>query len=324
MPNFIEFCSGCGGLATAFIQSGFQPIFLNDIDSGCCDTLKLNYPDVKVKCKSMSDIHNLKRFRGKIDVVIGGMPCQSYSVAGQRKGLDDSRGKLMLNFIKAIRKIRPRVFMIENVKGLVSHNNGETLKVIIEPFTERYTVSYKILNAVDFNVPQKRERVFIIGVRKDIDKTFEFPMKCESRLVLRDVLTPELAKCDECCHYPNKLKELLQLIPSGGCWVNLPEDKKKEYMGKSLESGGGKRGILRRLSLDEPCLTLLTSPHQKQTCRCHPTELRPFNVAEYMAIQTFPLTYKLIGSTRKKYIMIGNAVPINLGKAIASQIAKCL
>ncbi|VVB71188.1 Modification methylase MthTI [uncultured archaeon] len=320
MPTFIEFCSGCGGLSTAFIQSGFQPIFLNDIDRDCCDTLRANYPEVKIKCKSMSDIHNLKRFRGLVDVVIGGMPCQSYSIAGKRKGLDDSRGKLMFKFVKAIQKIRPKVFMIENVKGLVNHDGGKTLKIIIGKFTEQYNVSYQVLNAVDFNVPQKRERVFIIGVRKDIKQIFEFPSKCEKRLVLKDVITSELARCSECYKYPDKLKELLKLIPAGGCWVNLPEDKKQEYMGKSLQSGGGKRGILRKLSLDEPCLTLLTSPHQKQTCRCHPTEIRPFNVAEYMAIQTFPETYKLIGSTRKKYMMIGNAVPVNLGKAIALQL----
>jgi len=320
--TFIEVCAGAGGLSKGFIDNGFKPILLNEIDKVCCDTLRLNHPEVKIHHGSMVSIDF--EIENEIDILMGGVPCQAFSQAGKRKGLEDKRGNLILNFINLVFKLKPKVFLIENVKGLVSHNKGETLKFILNEIDklELYTVSHKILNANDYNVPQKRERLFIIGVRKDINKKFKFPKPYEYKPILKDVL--EDCPKSEGLIYNEKKREIMELIPEGGCWIDLPIDIQKEYLGKSYNSGGGKRGIAKRLSMNKPSLTLLTTPSQKQTERCHPIETRPLQILEYSRIQTFPDNYKFCGTLSQRYKQIGNAVPVNLAKAISESIKKVL
>ena len=183
----------------------------------------------------------------------------------------------------------------------------------------KYNIYHQVLNSKDYNVPQKRERVIIIGVHSSIKKKFTFPKKSTNILVLKDVLmdVPDSIGAS----YPKKKIDVMNLIKPGGCWVDLPEDIQKSYVGeKTLQAGGGKRGIARRLSMDEPCLTLTTSPCQKQTERCHPVETRPLNVREYARIQTFPDSYIFEGSMSNQYKQIGNAVPVKLALAVAEQI----
>ena len=131
MPNFIELCAGAGGTSAGFIKAGFKPILLNDIDKSCCETLKLNHENTKIKCMSMVDL-DLSKYYNKIDVLICCAPCQSYSHAGKRKGLDDPRGNLLLQFKKIVKQVNPRIFLIENVKGLLTHDNGKTFETIIK------------------------------------------------------------------------------------------------------------------------------------------------------------------------------------------------
>ena len=116
----------------------------------------------------------------------------------------------------------------------------------------------------------------------------------------------------------------MKLVPEGGCWVDIPDDIARQYMGNSYDSGGGKRGILKRLDMKKPSLTLLTTPSQKQTERCHPIETRPLQTLEYARIQTFPDNYKFSGSINQIYKQIGNAVPVKLAEALASSILKLL
>ena len=134
--NFIEVCAGCGGLSTGFINSGFQPLLINDIDKICCETLQLNHPNANIICESMTDL-SLNYNKLEVDLLMGGIPCQSYSQAGKRKGLKDERGELMFDFAKIIKKIEPKIFLIENVKGLINHNNGKTLKTILKKLKYR-------------------------------------------------------------------------------------------------------------------------------------------------------------------------------------------
>lgn len=319
-PTFIEVCSGCGGLSSGFIEAGFKPLLLNEIDKTCCKTLKKNHKDVEIKECSMLDL-DLRSYKGLVDVLQGGVPCQSFSQAGERKGLNDPRGQLIIHFNKLIKDCQPRIFLIENVKGLVSHNGGKTLKDVIHLFENdgMYKVIYKVLNAKDYEVPQKRERVFIVGVRSSIESVFCFPEKRNRYILLKDVLVdvPESIGVK----YSKQKFDVMSLVKPGGCWIDLPEDVQKAYMGeKTLQAGGGKRGTARRLSMEEQCLTLTTSPCQKQTERCHPTETRPLNVREYARIQTFPDSYVFEGSMMNQYKQIGNAVPVKLAFAIATQI----
>ena len=340
-PNgfrFIEVCAGAGGLSSGFIEAGFAPLMLNEVDKVCCETLRLNHPGVPVVCQDMRELH-LTDYRGQVDVLMGGVPCQAFSHAGLRKGLEDPRGQLMLEMNRLIVECEPRMILIENVKGLVSHQEGRTLKALLDLFANNgvYKMTYKVLNANHYSVPQKRERIMIVGIRQPTSPSFttspeaqsfttspsfEFPEKHATTLVLRDVLKdvpPSLGAT-----YPEAKRRVMDLVPQGGCWVDLPEDIQATYMGASLDAGGGKRGMARRLSMNEACLTLTTSPCQKQTERCHPLETRPLTVREYARIQTFPDTYTFAGSMASQYKQIGNAVPVELAKAMAGAIQRFL
>jgi len=322
--KFIEVCSGAGGLSKGFMDLGFDALLLNDNDKFCVETLKLNHPSTEIFKGSMMDINLDKYKKMNVDVLMGGVPCQSFSQAGKREGIKDDRGKLILHFIKMIDEINPKIFLIENVKGLTTHNKGETLKYIINKINalEKYVISYKILNANNYSVPQNRERLIIVGVRNDIKKTFNFPEEHKYKPVLKDVLT-DCPKSPGVEYSKNKY-DIMKLVPEGGCWIDLPVELQKSYMGKSYYSGGGRRGILKRLDMNKPSLTLLTSPSQKQTERCHPIETRPLQTLEYARIQTFPDDYKFFGSINQIYKQIGNAVPVNLSKAIARELLNIL
>ena len=323
MPTFIEVCAGGGGLSSGLMKAGFTPLLLNDNNKDCCETLKKTHPGVKVICSSMEDL-DLKPYIGKVDLFTGGVPCQSFSQAGLRKGLDDPRGKLMIKFVDMLHILKPKIFMIENVKGLLTHNSGETIKSVVQLLNKEnlYNVEYKLLNANDYGVPQKRERVFIIGTLKEKNINFQFPEKYGKQALLKDVLY-NVPPSDGAKYSEEKIN-LFKLIPQGGCWVNLPEDKQKAYLGKSFLSGGGKRGILYRLSMEKPSLTLLCTPSQKQTDRCHPTEERPLTIREYARIQTFADDYTFIGGVASQYKQIGNAVPVELARHIGLSLIKAL
>ena len=319
-PTFIEVCAGCGGLSSGFIEAGFKPLLINEIDKTSCKTLRKNHPGVNIVEGSMVDL-DLTVYKGKVSVLQGGVPCQAFSQAGERKGLDDPRGKLIVHFNKLINDCEPNVFIVENVKGLTTHNKGETLKSVLSLFENKgkYKVYHNVLNAKDYDVPQKRERILIVGVHSSISKIFTYPEKSKKTIVLQDVLVnvpPSIG-----ARYPEHKINVMKHVPEGGCWINLPEDIQKSYMGeKSLAAGGGKRGIARRLAMNEQSLTLTTSPCQKQTERCHPIETRPLTVREYARIQTFPDSYVFEGSMGNQYKQIGNAVPVKLAHAMAMQI----
>ena len=154
-PTFIEVCAGGGGLSSGLIKAGFVPLLLNDNNRDCCKTLQKNHPNVNVVLNSMDKIDYTK-YIDKVDLLTGGVPCQSFSQAGLRKGLNDPRGDLILKFIEILNFVKPKVFMIENVKGLLIHNKGNTIKEIIEIMNSNnlYNITYKLLDASKYNVPQ--------------------------------------------------------------------------------------------------------------------------------------------------------------------------
>jgi DNA (cytosine-5)-methyltransferase 1 len=190
-------------------------------------------------------------------------------------------------------------------------------------------VPYQILKAVNYKVPQKRERLILVGIRKDISINYEYPKPYKKIYNLVDALKKgELFNCDVPpsmgVYYPKSKKDILDLVPQKGYWRDLPIDIQKQFMGQSFYLGGGKTGMARRIGWDEPCLTLTCSPAQKQTERCHPEETRPFTVREYARIQTFPDDWAFAGSLAQQYKQIGNAVPVNLGKEVGYSIVKFL
>jgi DNA (cytosine-5)-methyltransferase 1 len=328
--NVLELFAGAGGLAIGLEQAGLKCIALNEIDHWAAETLRVNRPNWNVM---EGDIRNIsfKNLKGKIDVVTGGFPCQAFSYAGKRLGFEDARGTLFYEFARIVKEVQPSICIGENVRGLLSHEKGATLKGMISILDELgYRVlEPKVLKAIFFKVPQKRERLIIVGIRKDIDVNFDYPKPSKNIYNLKQALKKgELFDCDVptspgTC-YPDSKKRILDLIPPGGYWRDLPLDLQKEYMQKSFYLGGGKTGMARRISWDEPSLTLTCSPAQKQTERCHPDETRPFTVREYARIQTFPDDWKFAGPISSQYRQIGNAVPVNLAKEIGTSIVKFL
>lgn len=252
---------------------------------------------------------------------------------GNQRGFDDARGTLFFELARAIKETQPKVFLGENVKGLLSHDNGRTFKVISEVIDELgyYLVPPRVLKAVMYKVPQKRERIFLVGIRKDFadNVKFHWPSPYHRVLTLRDAFFKgELYSCDvpksDGQKYPKRKAEILSKVPEGGDWRDLSEDLQKEYMKGSYNLPGGKTGMARRLSLDEPSLTLTCASAQKQTERCHPTETRPLTVREYARIQTFPDSWDFAGSLSSQYKQIGNAVPVNLAKAMGHSLIRLL
>lgn len=328
--NVLELFAGAGGLAIGLEQAGLKCAALNEIDHWAAETLRHNRPHWNVL---EGDIRNISftGLRGKIDVVTGGFPCQAFSYAGKKLGLQDARGTLFYEFARAVQETSPSICIGENVRGLLNHDGGKTLQGMISILDEigYKVVDPKVLKAIFYNVPQKRERLILVGIRKDIDIDFEYPQPNKTVYTLKDALKKsDLFDSDVPVSvgtkYPISKKKILDLVPPGGYWRDLPLDLQKEYMQKSFYLGGGKTGIARRISWDEPSLTLTCSPAQKQTERCHPEETRPFTVREYARIQTFPDSWKFAGPVSSQYKQIGNAVPVNLAKAIGEAIVKFL
>lgn len=326
----VELFAGGGGLALGLSLAGFHHVLLNEFDSSACNTLRMNRPEWNVVEGDVCKI-DFTPLRDKVDFLSGGFPCQAFSYAGKQGGFNDTRGTLFFELARAVKEIRPKVFMGENVKGLISHDNGRTFKTIRNTIAELgYTlVEPRVLKAIMYQVPQKRERLILIAIRNDLAEkvTFHWPSPYKRVLTLKDVLyRSEIYDTDvphsEGAKYPLKKQKILELVPQGGDWRNLPEDVAKDYLGGSWLLGGGKTGMARRLSLDEPSLTLTCSPCQKQTERCHPLETRPLTVREYARIQTFPDNWLFAGTMSNKYKQIGNAVPVNLAWAVGRSLIR--
>jgi len=329
----IELFAGCGGLSLGLEKSGFNPLMLNELDKWGCETLRKNRPEWNVVEGDISKI-DFTEYCGKVDLVSGGFPCQAFSYAGKKLGFEDTRGTLFFEFARCIKEVQPKVFIGENVKGLFNHEKGRTLQIIKEVIKDLgYTlVSSKVLKSMYFKVPQKRERLFLIGIRNDLlnqNVQYQLPSPYKKVLTVSDaiykgVLYDNNVPISEGDKYPIRKKEIMDLVPQGGFWKDLPLDIQKEYMGGSFYLGGGKTGLARRLSLNHPSLTLVCSPSMKQTERCHPTETRPLTVRESGRIQTFPDDWFFCGPKVQQYKQIGNAVPVNLGWVVGLSVVRLL
>ncbi|MTF40360.1 DNA cytosine methyltransferase [Cyanobacterium aponinum] len=306
----IELFAGCGGMALGFENAGLNTKLLVDINKNSCETLQKNRSNWNVINQDITQLE-FTEYANQIDVVAGGFPCQAFSHAGERKGFLDTRGTLFFDFARCIKQVQPKIVIAENVKGLITHKKGENLQIILNTLDELgYYSSYKLLNAQYFDVPQKRERVIIIAVRKDLDIKIVFPQEKNYIITLKEALK----NCPKSkgIIYNQRKKNIMQLVPEGGNWRSLPEQIQKEYMKNSYYQGGGRTGFAKRLAYDEPCLTLTCSPSQTQTERCHPIETRPLTIREYARVQTFPDDWEFAGSLTSQYQQIGNAVPVNL------------
>ena len=309
----IDLFAGAGGTALGFSNAGINHVLLNEFDKNAAQALKDNSDAHGLNWViDDRDVHDVEFSPYQAEIMQAGFPCQAFSYAGKSKGFEDTRGTLFFEFARAIHVVQPKIAIGENVRGLERHDGGRTLKTMLAALDDLgYRVNYKILRAQYLDVPQKRERLIIFAVRKDLDCPILFPKERDYFISLKQAL--EGCPDSEGQEYPEKKRKVMERVPEGGCWRDLPDDVAREYMGGSYHLSGGRTGMARRLSWDQPSLTLTCAPAQKQTERCHPSETRPLKVREYARIQTFPDDWSFSGSLANQYKQIGNAVPVNLG-----------
>jgi DNA (cytosine-5)-methyltransferase 1 len=328
--SVVELFAGAGGMAIGLERAGLNCVMLNEIDRNACATLRVNRPKWDVREGDIASL-DFTAFADCVDVVTGGFPCQAFSYAGKKLGFEDARGTLFFEFARAVKEIRPLLCVGENVRGLLTHEHGRTLAGMQSILDELgYDVlPPRLVKAIFHRVPQKRERLLIVGLRKDARLNFTFPAPSAEQYTLRDALKKGRLFASDVPKapgqtYPKWKHDIMSMVPPGGYWRDLPLDVQKTYMKASFFQGGGKTGMARRMSWEEPCLTLTCNPAQKQTERCHPVETRPFNVREYARIQTFPDEWQFAGSVSSQYKQIGNAVPVNLAEELGLSLVRCL
>lgn len=344
--KYLSFFSGALGLDLGLERQGMEPLLFCEKDKICQQTIKMNKPNVPligdIQKYTHTDILELITNQ-KVDLIVGGPPCQAFSTAGARKSFDDDRGNAFTHFLDIATDLAPKYIVIENVRGLLSavykpseHDEisiksakGSALEYVIKFLKLKgYSVSFNLYNSANFGTPQIRERLVIIAYKGENKVPYLNPTHSNSSefnlpkwVTLRDAIL-DLPKDDNipCAVFPEKRLKYYRLLKPGQNWKNLPIDLQKEALGKSFYLGGGKTGFLRRLSWDKPSPTLVTSPTMPATDLAHPEENRPLNIAEYKRIQEFPDSWLFAGKTVDIYKQIGNAVPISLGSAIAKAI----
>lgn len=360
-PLHISLFSGAMGLDLGLEQAGFDTLACVEINRVARETIRLNQNRLGRQMVLLEDVTQISAQDlleatglrvGELALVSGGPPCQPFSTAGRRGAIQDPRGSLFRDFVRLIEGLRPRFFVMENVRGLMSaairhrpmaergktalpyepdEQPGSAFRVVLEEFTRLgYSFVYGLLNAADYGVPQMRERVIIIGSRDHEPIALPQPTHSEKGLKLPRwrTLREALSSLDEISpqyqSYPESRLKYLRLVPEGGNWRNLPLELRKEAMGGAYNSGGGKMGFYRRLAWNKPSPTVTTSPAQKATDMCHPSELRPISVREAARIQGFPDDWQFAGSISDQYRQIGNAVPVGLGLAIGGAIYRTI
>lgn len=345
----ISLFSGAMGLDIGMSNAGLNVVVGQDFDASCVETMKANGHNVlsgdirDIQPQELLDIAGLQI--GEPFMICGGPPCQPFSTAGKRLGINDPRGSLFMDFIRMIDYIRPRFFVMENVKGIMSaplkhvptaerdesdpeQRLGTVLDVILAEFNKLgYKTVYGLLDAVNYGVPQFRERFVLIGSRDGEDIFLPVPTHFQTHQnpiyrwkTVGDAIRDLEDDKSECATLSAERKKYLHMVPEGGNWKDLPEDLIPDAMGGAYESGGGKVGFYRRLSYAQPSPTITTSPAQKATMLCHPKFDRPLSVKEYARIQQFPDDWVFVGTTAAKYRQIGNAVPVGLGTAIGMAV----
>lgn len=333
VPHLISLFSGCGGMDLGFKRAGFDIVYANDFDSDAQAVYSSNLGEIDKR--NILAVGEDEIPDG--DILTAGFPCQPFSNAGNRKGVHDSRGMLYKECLRIIKKKMPKVIVFENVKGLLStkYIDGRNLAdVIVEDLSSvndiGYNVVHKLINASDYGVPQNRERVLFVGVRKDLGVTFAFPEKQgKEQMTLRYVLdVPENAANNVDWPLSPQALEMIRHIPEGGSWKDVPyehlaprfqriRDNMKKYHSPNF---------YRRFSRDEICGTMTASAQPENCGIIHPTENRRYTVREVAKIQTFPDDFNFLTDTPRNitamYKVIGNAVPVTLAYNIASAIMK--
>lgn len=326
----ISLFSGAGGLDLGLINAGFNIVFANDLLAPAVENYKHNIGEITFKDITQIYADDIP----DADVVVGGFPCQPFSNAGNRLGTNDDRGNLYLDCIRIVEAKQPKIVIFENVRGLLSIKNKDGSKLIdtivslLQDAGKGYRVTYKLLKASDYGVPQNRYRVIIVGIRNDLNFKYEFP---EPTSIDKRLLTvghaisnvEGLPNQDEVWEFSPQSQNLIPFIPEGGSWKNIPYDELPDRMKRIRDNMARYHSpnFYRRFSRDEINGTITAAATPEHCGIIHPTEDRRYSVREIARIQSFPDSYKFVGnSISNKYKVIGNAVPPKLAEVVGKSI----
>lgn len=353
--SIISLFSGAMGLDVGLEKAGFRTALAVEVNKSALQTIKLNKPDLPLLEKPIEQVTSAEILRetklkaGEPFLVTGGPCCQSFSTVGKRESFGNPRGNLFFHFKRIVAETRPRFFVMENVKGILSaavHHRpldergpgnepltrneqlGSALQIILKELAElKYYVVFGLLNAADYGVPQKRWRVIFMGSRDGEDIHLPVATHAEESnsgllpwVTLKDAIGDFREKTPEYLPFVEERLSFLRLLKAGQNWRNLPKKLHRAALGAAYDSWGGRVGFCRRLTWNEPSPTLTTSPTGRATTLCHPSKLRPLTVSEYATLQQFPTEWQFFGSNQQRYIQIGNAVPVGLGHAIGKAL----
>lgn len=326
-PKIISLFSGCGGLDLGFHQEGYETVWANDFDHWACETFKKNIGDVIVE----GDIEQIDPYDNTsipdCDIVLGGFPCQDFSMIWKRPGLDGERGNLYKSFLRVVDAKKPKVFVAENVKGLLTANNKKAIKQIVSDFEKiapGYNVKVKLYNFADYGVAQLRERILIVGIRSDIDFDFEHPEPTHSGK--NEDLLPHVTAGQALANIPNDAKnmeqqnlspktvEKLKLISAGGNFTDIPKDHPLYVKGMISH-------VYRRIHPDQPSKTIIAAGGGG-TWGYHYPEPRSLNNRERARLQSFPDDFEFVGTMTQVRKQIGNAVPPQGVRELAKTLKK--
>lgn len=326
-PKIISLFSGCGGLDLGFHQEGYETVWANDFDHWACETFKKNIGDVIVE----GDIEQIDPYDNTsipdCDIVLGGFPCQDFSMIWKRPGLDGERGNLYKSFLRVVDAKKPKVFVAENVKGLLTANNKKAIKQIISDFEKiapGYNVKVKLYNFADYGVAQLRERILIVGIRSDIDFNFEHPEPTHSDK--NEDLLPHVTAGQALANIPSDAKnieqqnlspktvEKLKLISAGGNFTDIPKDHPLYVKGMISH-------VYRRIHPDQPSKTIIAAGGGG-TWGYHYPEPRSLTNRERARLQSFPDNFEFVGTMAQVRKQIGNAVPPQGVRELAKTLKK--
>ena len=323
--TIVDLFSGVGGLSLGFQQEGFELVLANDNDPDAAATFRHNHPGIRFyegNIKSLDEKKlNLLLGRKKVNVLVGGIPCQSFSMKGQRilnSKRKDPRDFLFEEFMRITGILKPKIAIIENVKGILSSHDGTIKDAIVRDFEKLgYRVNFKLLNAADYGVAQLRERVIFIA--NNINRENIFPKQThtpEKYVGVAKVLKNPSPYNHEPKKLSGKVLERVKLVKPGNNWKSLP---------KELQTGSTHSGAYGRLHPEKPSFTLTTRfdtpPGGYVT---HPAEDRAITVREGARIQSFPDNFVFVGKRISQYRQVGNAVPVKLSRAIAKSVRNML
>lgn len=368
--SMVSLFSGAGGLDAGLHKTGkFRLLAAVELEDTFCKTLTLNQANgllgnehtkiIQADLASYSPqdlMSNLGIKPGELDVLVGGPPCQSWSTAGRRAGVGDPRGQLIWDFLRFVEALQPKVFLMENVRGLFSSGirhrpiaerpsnggaplapeelPGSAFQLWVSDALKMHSGSYRVdsfeVNAANYGGPQIRERVLVFGNR--LNRRAPAPQPSHSQVdenlpcfkTLRQALDGLVENDPVLVDFSPRKKKYLDYVPMGGNWRSMPDHIARESMGKAYFAKGGRSGWWRRLSWDLPSPTITTLPNHSSTSLCHPEQTRVLSVGECARIQEFPDGWTFAGKPADQMKQVGNAVPVRLGEVSGAVISQLL